>query len=565
MPFHVLGVCNDETSSACLMTDGELVGAASEERFSRVKMDNTFPSSAISAVLEMGGLASVEQVDVVAYAWSKGLDPALVHLVAERVRDELHENPGGVDILLERLRWEELHDRPNRSEFSTWARIESVSERVQWFYHHEAHAYSAALLSPFNSALVITADGRGDYESASVWRFSRSEPIPLERVESVLSNDSLGYFYGRITALLGYRPMRHEGKVTGLAAFGDPEPAKPLMRSMIDFVGGQIRAKNGPMFRPFFSTIGAELEQEISRFRPEDVAAAAQEHLEEIVAAFVAKHLDPARPVDVALAGGVFANVRVNEVVKRLPGVRQIFVQPHMGDGGLCLGAAAAASHASGVAVAPMTTARVGPSSPPSSPNVLSGLVESAVDRPRLIERTIESLIRSEVVGIVRGRMEFGPRALCGRTILYRTTDPTVNDWLNERLLRTEFMPFAPVTTLELAPRCFVGFDEHDPTMPFMTSTIRCTEEFQSACPAVCHVDGTARPQVIRKDDDPFMHALITSWFERTGELSLINTSFNMHEEPIIFTSDRGREALAEGIVDLLVLEDSFWARVPSP
>lgn len=160
--------------------------------------------------------------------------------------------------------------------------------------------------------------------------------------------------------------------------------------------------------------------------------------------------------------------------------------------------------------------------------------------------------------------MEFGPRALCGRSILYRTTDPTVNDWLNERLHRTEFMPFAPVTTVELAPRCFVGLDADDPTMPFMTSTIACTDEFRAACPAVCHVDGTARPQVISDSDDPFMHALITAWFERTGELALINTSFNMHEEPIIFTADRGREALLQGTIDLLVLDDSFCERSPA-
>lgn len=564
MVFRVLGVCNDETSSACLMADGELVAAASEERFTRVKMDSSFPENAIQSVLEMAGLSSVREVDAVSYAWSKGLEASLIPVVAQRVQDELRDNPRGAEVLLERIRWEELHDRPNRLEFEAWATASGVSDRIRRLYHHEAHAYSAALFSPFDRALVVTADGRGDYESATVWDFDRSRPAALERIHSVLSNDSLGYFYGRITALLGYRPMRHEGKVTGLAAFGDSAPAKDLMRSMIDVVDGTIRAKNGPTFRPFFSPLSDELKAEVARFRPEDIAAAAQEHLEEIVAAFVSGHVDRSGTIDVALAGGVFANVRVNEVIKRLPGVGRVFVQPHMGDGGLCLGAAAAACHAEGLTVASMRTARVGPASPAGTTEGFVGLSESSVDQEALISQAIDALGRSDVVGLVRGRMEFGPRALCGRSILYRTTDPTVNDWLNERLHRTEFMPFAPVTTVELAPRCFVGFDADDPTMPFMTSTIACTDEFRAACPAVCHVDGTARPQVISDSDDPFMHALITAWFERTGELALINTSFNMHEEPIIFTADRGREALLQGTIDLLVLDDSFCERSPA-
>jgi len=561
--FTVLGICNDETASACLMVDGVVVSAASEERFTRVKMDSSFPENAIGAVLAEGGLASVEEVDVVAYAWSKGLEPALVPQVAQRVLDELAVNPEGVELLLERIRWEDLHDRPNREEFAAWALASKVAERVHTTYHHEAHAYSAALFSPFDSALVVTADGRGDYESATIWDFRRDSLEPLVKRHSVLSNDSLGYFYGRITALLGYRPQRHEGKVTGLAAYGDPGPARDLMRSMIGVVDGTIRATNGPYFRPFFAPLSTELIEEAARLRPEDIAAAAQVHLEDIVAAFVGPYLSVEEPVDVALAGGVFANVRVNEVIKRLPGVRRVFVQPHMGDGGLCLGAAAAASHAEGLDVRPLRTARLGPSSPSGSSVQMEGIVETATDPAALVARTVVALAASEVVGLVRGPMEFGPRALCGRSILYRTTDPTVNDWLNERLHRTEFMPFAPVTTVELAARCFVGFDPEDPTMPFMTSTIMCTDEFRAACPAVCHVDGTARPQVLSAEDDPFMHALISAWFAQTGELSLINTSFNMHEEPIIFTADRGREALLQGTIDLLVLEDAYCERTP--
>lgn len=560
MALTVLGICNDETASACLMVDGELVGAVSEERFTREKMDKAFPVRSIDEVLAAGGLRSVRDVDVVAYSWFKGMDPQILPVLADRILLEQRENPDGLELLLERIRWEVSQTRPNRDAFDAWAVAQGVADRVVDFYHHEGHALSAALLAPFDEGLVVTADGRGDFESASVWDFDRRRRPALVRRLSVPSNDSLGYFYGRITGLLGFRPHRHEGKVTGLAAHGDPSAAIDLMRAMIDLEGGTIRARNGPLFRPFFAPYAPELVDRIAAHRREDIAAAAQVHLEDVVARLVAAHLPEGREVDVALAGGVFANVRVNQVVKELPGVRRVFVQPHMSDGGLCLGAAAGATHARGVEVRPMRTARLGPTSPPADV-ALTEFSVRVLDDAELVAAVVDVLADSRVVGTVRGRMEFGPRALCSRSILYRTTDPTVNDWLNERLHRTEFMPFAPVTTRELAPRCFLDLDLDDPTLPFMTATVRCTDEFAAACPAVRHVDGTARPQVVGVDDDPLLHALITAWHARTGELALINTSFNMHEEPIIHTAARGLDALRAGTIDALLLDDRIVER----
>jgi carbamoyltransferase len=558
----VLGITNDETSSACVMVDGELIAAASEERFTRVKMDKSFPVRAIDDVLQAAGLSSVREVDVVAYSWFKGMDADLVPALADRILLEQRTNPDGLELLLERLRWEVDQCRPNRTEFEHWASAQGVDDRVVDFYHHEAHALSAALVAPFDDGLVVTCDGRGDFESSAVWEFDRRRDPAIIKRTSAFSNDSLGYFYGRITGLLGFRPHRHEGKVTGLAAYGDPTVARDLMHKMIRFEDGAIRAYNGPWYRPFFAPYSEELVERVRSHRREDIAAAAQVHLEEIIADLVRHHLPKDREVDVALAGGVFANVRANQVVKELDGVRQVFVQPHMADGGLCIGAAAGATHARGVRVHPMRTARLGPASPPVPDEDLRPFrVTSAVTEEALVELVIERLAASKVVGAVRGRMEFGPRALCSRSLLYRTSDRTVNDWLNERLHRTEFMPFAPVTTVELGRESFVGFDPDDPTMPFMTSTIRCTEAFAAACPAVTHVDGTARPQIVTAESDPFMHALVTAWHAHSGEMSLINTSFNMHEEPIILDAMQGLDALRREVIDVLLLDDRIVER----
>ncbi len=557
MALTVLGITNAETSSACLMVDGDLVAAVSEERFTRVKMDKAFPVRSIREVLSAGGIGEVRDIDIVAYSWFKGIDASLVPSLADRILLEQSTNPEGLDVLLERLRWEVDRDRPKRDEFERWADAEGVADRVIDFFHHEAHALSAGLVSPFVEALIVTCDARGDFESSAVWDFDRRRRPAIVKRTSALSNDSLGFFYARITGLLGFQPHRHEGKVTGLAAYGDPMRARDLMREMISFEDGAIRAFNGPWYRPFVSPYSDALVARIAAHSREDIAAAAQAHLEEIIVEMVCYHLPRDREIDVALAGGVFANVRVNQVIKEIKGVRRVFVQPHMGDGGLCIGAAAGATHARGVEVRPMHTAKLGPVSQPlSAEEVVGFTVTTAVSDQKLVELVVKRLSASKVIGVVRGRIEFGPRALCSRSLLYRTSDPSVNEWLNERLNRTEFMPFAPVTTVELAQRSFIAFSLNDPTMPFMTSTIHCTSDFVASCPAVTHVDGTARPQIVTRESDSFMHMLITAWHEHSGELGLINTSFNMHEEPIILDAIQGIEALRQGVIDVLLLDD---------
>ena len=175
-----------------------------------------------------------------------------------------------------------------------------------------------------------------------------------------------------------------------------------------------------------------------------------------------------------------------------------------------------------------------------------------------LIQKTIELLENNTVIGLFQGRMEFGPRALGNRTILYHTKDKTVNDWLNERLHRTEFMPFAPVTTKELAPKCFIGWNPGHTTTNFMTECYYVTEEFKKNSPAVVHVDGTARPQIVAREDNPFYYDVIDAWHKKTGALSLVNTSFNEHEEPIVCTIEDAIHSMLNENVDCLVVNGTY-------
>lgn len=555
----ILGIANDETASACLIQGGKLVAAASEERFTRVKMDNSWPEQSIQYCLDFGN-TSLEKVDYIAYGWSAGFN-AEKHLLEyfDRIVYETKNNPEGLDIFRERIEVEIERDRKKRDEF--WAFVDEHDFRDKAFSydHHESHAYSAYSCSPFENALVVTCDGRGDFMAFSVGEFSPDEVNYLYRGSSV---DSLGFFYGRITGLLGYRPHRHEGKVTGLAAHGDPQKLLPQMREMIYVKDGKVYGKSGDLYRPFYTNYSDPLKKLIEENTREDVAAAAQYHLEECVKEIVGYYVEQTGAEYVCLAGGVFANVRANQCIMEIPGVKNIFVQPQMGDGGLCVGAAANLLYDQGIHKVEMENVYLGP-------EYSHDEIEAALKKVDNVEfeeindvtdAAVQAIENDEVIGWYNGRMEFGPRALCNRSIIYHCKDTSVNDWLNERMDRTEFMPFAPVTPEELAPKCYKGWKENHVASRYMTVTYDCYDEMAENCPATVHIDGTARPQVINESNNPKMHRFLKAYYEKTGGLSLINTSFNRHEEPIVNRPEEAVEALSQGMVDLLVI-GNFIAR----
>ena len=189
-----------------------------------------------------------------------------------------------------------------------------------------------------------------------------------------------------------------------------------------------------------------------------------------------------------------------------------------------------------------------------------SGLEWRKLEPGEKISLTLDLIEKDHIIGWFQGRMEYGPRALGARSIIYHPKDASVNDWLNHRLHRSEFMPFAPVTTIELASKCFIGWKPDDIASRFMTVCYDCTETFAKLCPAVVHVDNTARPQVVRREDLPDYYDLITGYHQRTGIPCLINTSFNDHEKPIVRTPADAVESMKLGNVDDLIIGD-YWAR----
>lgn len=566
-PAHGVG---HDTGVALIDRSGRIVAALSEERVSRVKMDGGYPFRALETLQRMTGVRWTD-LDAVAVPF---LPPG------DQVREGLRLLIGGVrDPELLQGQWA---SRRGRDRFQTGMRalgaydyLDDFKRRVaavraddgrppvrDWHQflqvigagsvplvqvdHHLAHAAAAHWLNGHDQSLVITCDGVGALKSGVV---ALGDGANLSVIARTFYPHSPGEFWEVITVLCGFHHMKHGGKITGLAAHGNPEaPCYRVMHAAIETHGLTVRTHLDPQ----------AMAAALAGVPREDIAATAQRRLTEVVVALVRNAMAHTGRTRLAVAGGVFANVRLNQAIAELPGVDDLFVCPVMGDEGLGVGAALwAAAQRHGIRPVAVPHMYHGPEFTEEEMRdalTAHGLAFTRLEDGPLAEAVADRIDAGKVVALARGRMELGPRALGHRTILYRTSDPAVNDWLNARLHRTEFMPFAPVTMDEHADECYIGLDRARRSAEFMTVTFTCTDRMRAQSPAVVHLDGTARPQLIRPDIDPFYHGVLAAYHRRTGVPSLVNTSFNMHEEPIVCTPDDAVRAFMQGHLDTLVL-----------
>jgi carbamoyltransferase len=399
---------------------------------------------------------------------------------------------------------------------------------VRFFDHHLCHAMSAYYSSGFSEATVISMDGGGDGVSAKIYDVKGGDFREVSRVSSF---DSLGNYYAYVTQICGFKAGRHEGKVTGLAAHGEPKYLN-LLREMIDFEEGGFKNKANVFFNSALKTIRNRLPKEFLR---ENLAASIQLHAEDLAVAYTSYWLQHTKKPHVALVGGLCANVRINQRIHEIPGVQSVFVHPGMGDEGMGVGASLAAYYAAQFRSERsykrcMDHVYLGPEY--SDDEILAEISKRhlAYEKPTDMEAEVARLLADGfVVARFAGRMEYGPRALGNRSILYAPNDPEVNDWLNEALRRTEFMPFAPAVLAEDADQCFIGLDGARDTARFMTITFDCTPWMLKNCPGVVHIDGTARPQLVVKEDNPSYYRIISEYKKLTGLPCVVNTSLNSH------------------------------------
>jgi carbamoyltransferase len=593
--MKVLGISPlDKDATVSLVEDGRVLFAAAEERYSRQKQHAGFPAQALDDALARTNTRA-EEIDLVAYsfltaeqeanlmrhnishsramrangAWRDKLSAAPAKVPARsqaipglrepnerRLKGPLKENAywllgicEGVSGLVDRRL---AHDWLGRAcaEHRHWqGELErhlaerGLAGKLKRYEHHLSHAANAYHSSGFERALVVTLDGYGTGLGGSV---SLGEGGRLKRLQNLRFPHSLGMYYEQVTAALGFKPDRHAGKIVGLAAYGDPAILGDMLLSRMTTKDGDLQIYQS--FNHFFDRYLAV------NFPMIDVAAAYQYGLEVAACRIVAHWLEATGCDHVVLSGGVTANVKMNQRIFEIDGVAGIFVYPNMGDGGCGTGLALHASWPGGIG-APVHDVYLGPGHGEAEMEEALQRAGLSYERPNHLAGAIAGRIHNgEVVARFGGRMEYGPRALGNRSILYHGRDPDVNQWLNKRLGRTEFMPFAPVTMYEAREKCYLHMKGAEHTAEFMTITFDCTDFMKRSCPAAVHVDGTARPQLIRREVNAEYYDILAEYEKLSGIPTLINTSFNMHEEPIVCSPDDAIRAFLDGRLDVLAL-----------
>jgi carbamoyltransferase len=562
---HALGVHIGHDRGAALVSNGELVAQIAEERLDRRKHSNSpdLPLKSITAVLDIAGIRPAD-IGVAGICYTNVEIDKVTHLLRDELRD--------------------LLDAPQ---------LEVVG-----IDHHDCHAWSAYYTSDVDAALIVVADGSGDIigarsEAESVYLASgevielvdrRLQDFGLTRMtrrnsfvlpymnESDRKKDiSLGQKYEQFTYLVGFE-HREAGKTMGLAAYGKPlfTPAIPPITDLqfqLTFETGlveldRIWRMSGESWHRFVSS------------RAADIAASGQQLVEDYMIALL-NALNPSGSHDaLCAAGGLFLNCQMNGRILNDTRFRNVHVVPAAGDDGLCIGAA---FHAYAREFG--TPRRTSDPLPFLGPCYENGAIQQSLDifglkaercdDSHLIERMAADLAAGKVIGLLRGRSEVGPRALCHRSILADPRVAGMKDRLNRLKGRELFRPFAPVITEEEQIKYF----ELEELSPYMLFATRLRPQFRAMLPAIVHVDGSSRVQAVSKRKEPFVHALLQSFERLTGHPVLLNTSFNLAREPLVESPYDAIVTYLTSALDVLVMESfyvdqkvdprSLWERLP--
>lgn len=545
-------------SAVALVIDGEPVFAAEEERFSREKHTSRLPVLAFRAALEHAGIGA-RDIDRLAYTWRvdgrKYLSMCLHHAPRVPLRHAAALAGTGLRVVRD-LMW----PRRVARRFAL-----ALGERLppcEGVAHHLGHAATAYLTSPFERAAVLTVDGQGEDESASLGEW---EGFRYRRLARVRSPNSIGILYGMVTDHLGMRAGWDEYKVMAMAARGDPERFRPALRRMVELrPGGLFRTRDTALvFRPGVCArilerslgLPARREGEPLAQVHFDLAAGLQERTEEVVLHMLAWLRGASDARDLCLAGGVALNSVLNGKILRSGLFEHVFVPPVPGDHGGALGAALLVHQrlAGGTRVPMRLSAFLGPEA--SEEQMESALRERAGSvawerPPDLVARAADLLHAGSVVGWVEGRMEYGPRALGHRSILASPARAEMRERLNARIKSREgFRPFASIVPLERAGELFEIAGES----PYMQFVVPVRPAARARIPATVH-DGTSRVQTVRREELPRIHALLSEVERRSGAPVLLNTSFNASDEPIVCTPADALATFLRTGLDALVL-----------
>jgi carbamoyltransferase len=569
---YVLGInAYDHDVSACLLRNGEIAYAISKERLTREKHDTGFFQEVIDYCLSAEGI-TLEDVDlIVRNCYVLPLEDLETRLLYEDIP--------------------EFMDAQERAQALKSPLFRTNAKKVLTVSHHLAHAYSAFAACPFDEGVVMVVDGVGNYasdiheegqftgnvnplarESESYYRFKGADLTPLRKVwldpvRGFLSDEfyfmpGLGALYSRVSSYI-FGDWNKCGEVMGLAPYGRPDPAKSLIK--LETGALEVPQWTAEFDKPWFPEVHRDWER--SPFMPhwQDLAWRVQNDAETVLLdrAIWLRETTGAR--NLCIAGGVGLNCVANGRILREAGFDQVWVQPAAGDDGIAIGCAYyghLAIHKKPRSFV-MEHAYLGIEYPNRAVSEALNTWLVRVETTRTASSDIcadaaRLLAEGHVFGWYQGRSEFGPRALGNRSILADPRTPEMKDKLNKRVKhRQAFRPFAPVVLAERVNEVFEGEAES----PFMLLAQRVRPQWTQKIPAVVHVDGTARVQTVRENQNPRLHRLLREFAAITGVPVLLNTSFNVKGEPIVETPRDAVECFLATGIDYLALNDTLVAK----
>ncbi len=566
--MNVLGIWDGHDAGAALLQDGRLRFAVNEERLTRRKLEIRFPTQSIEACLTSANLRPGD-IDLVAAStsdpaktlgrWWPGSKeryyavrrrkawPGVLARLTRGVKYRMTEwAPGPISTTLSRV----ALGRTLREHGLAGAELVIVD-------HHEAHAAPAAWAAAFAPCAVVTIDGLGDGHSATISTFSGGV---LQRVASSPSRHSLGVFFEHVTNLLNMRELEDEGKVMALADYASPidDEENPLFKCIRVRCGRIETARPGHSLRPMLARIHW-------RYANEQFAYMAQRVVEQTCVGLARDAVRLTGLRRIALAGGVVSNVKATRRIQQLPEVEDVYVFPHMGDGGLAVGAAVVGAARKGEKIdLTLTSLDLGHGySRDDIERALRNAGLFARCQPRVTHAVAELLERDGIVMWFQGRMEYGPRALGNRSVLARPDRPGLRDRLNLVLKRRVwYQPFCPSMLESEGARVLA--DWNGSRNRFMTIASEVAVEHRERLAGVMSIDGTCRPQFVADDDPGEFAELLRQGRRKWGVGAVLNTSFNIHGEPLVCSPEQAIDVFQRSGADALAI-GSFLIQRPGP
>ena len=542
-------------SAACLLSDGVVVAAASEERFTRKKHDASFPKNAARFVLEQGGV-SLKDVDHVGFYDKPFLK--FERILTTYVATFPHSLPSFMKAMPVWLR-EKLWVPQEIQEELGW------DGPIHFAEHHQSHAASAFLVSPFREAAILTVDGVGEWATSTLG-IGRDRNI--EMLQEIRFPHSLGLLYSAFTYFLGFKVNSAEYKVMGLAPYGEPKFVDLILDNIVEvrddgsfkmnmdyFAYDHGLTMTNGRFSELFGIPVRQGESSLDQVHM-DIAASVQKVLERVVLNMT-NYLHEVTGLDkLCMAGGVALNCVANGRIQRETAFKEIFIQPAAGDAGGAIGVATFLYHSvlGNDRKWQWKDAFLGPEfSTEEIREYLDsmGVSYQELEREPLLQRTAQLIEEQNVVGWFQGRMEFGPRALGARSILADARNPENRDTVNLKIkFRESFRPFAPSVLADRTSEYF----EMDCMSPYMLHVAQVRPD-KRVIPSVTHVDGSARIQTVSQEDNALYYDLIAEFDRRTGVPVIINTSFNVRGEPIVCTPQDAYRCFMRTHMDYLVID----------